>query len=125
MEIAVIDTGIGIKKEDQSKLFKLFGYIQDSKQKNIHGIGLGLKISKKIIEQFDGEVGLTSELDKGSTFKFVLKLFNCEESTNRTISLNIKDDDSRNKKELNKIPSIYEANNDKFVFKWMSKRPLA
>lgn len=42
---------------------------------NIHGIGLGLTISKKIIEQFDGEVGLNSISGEGSTFKFVLKLF--------------------------------------------------
>ena len=52
--ISVIDSGIGIKEKDQSKLFKLFGYIQDSKQMNIHGIGLGLTISQKIVEQFGG-----------------------------------------------------------------------
>ena len=75
----MIDTGIGIKEEDQPKLFKLFGYVQDSKQMNIHGIGLGLTISKKIIDQFNGEVSMTSKEGEGSTFKFMLKLFGGEE----------------------------------------------
>lgn len=50
LEISVIDTGIGIKEEDKNKLFKLFGYVSDSQGMNIHGIGLGLTISKKIVE---------------------------------------------------------------------------
>ena len=45
---------------------------------NIHGIGLGLTISKKIINQFNGEVSMTSKEGEGSTFKFVLKLFDEE-----------------------------------------------
>ena len=75
LEVSVIDTGIGIKEEDQPKLFKLFGYVQDSKQMNTHGIGLGLTISKKIIDQFNGEVSMSSKEGEGSTFKFMLKLF--------------------------------------------------
>ena len=39
-----MDTGIGIKKEEKENLFKMFGYIEDNKQMNIHGIGLGLNI---------------------------------------------------------------------------------
>ncbi len=51
---------------------------------NIHGIGLGLTISKKIVEQFNGEVYFESTENEGSTFRFVLKLFDdnypaCEE----------------------------------------------
>ena len=43
---------------------------------NVHGIGLGLTISKKIVEQFDGEVGFESTEGEGSIFKFTLKLHN-------------------------------------------------
>ena len=50
LKISVIDTGIGIKEEDQTQLFKMFGYIEDSNQMNIHGIGLGLNLSKNIVE---------------------------------------------------------------------------
>lgn len=50
IKLYVRDSGIGIKKEDQSKLFKMFGSIKDSKRKfNTQGIGLGLVISKMIV----------------------------------------------------------------------------
>lgn len=46
IEVQVKDTGIGIKDEDQKKLFKLFGFIDSTKELNTSGIGLGLHISK-------------------------------------------------------------------------------
>ena len=49
IEIQVIDTGTGIKKEDQDNLFKLFGFLDTTKEINTKGIGLGLHISKKIV----------------------------------------------------------------------------
>ena len=49
LEIQVIDTGIGIKEEDQDKLFKLFGFVQDIENLNKNGIGLGLAISDEIV----------------------------------------------------------------------------
>ena len=57
-----------------SKLFKAFGYIDDEKQLNIHGIGLGLNISKKIVMMLDGKISVTSEYGKGTEFKFAIKL---------------------------------------------------
>jgi K+-sensing histidine kinase KdpD len=57
----VIDNGIGIKKENQADLFKLFGSIKDEKRKiNMNGIGLGLVISKMIVSQFDGSIDFIS-----------------------------------------------------------------
>ena len=50
LSVTVKDTGVGIAKEDQNKLFKLFGFVQDQKQVNVSGIGLGLVISKQIVE---------------------------------------------------------------------------
>ena len=50
----MVDSGIGIKKPDQKKLFRLFGFLSDTQNVNADGIGLGLYISKKIVEQFGG-----------------------------------------------------------------------
>ena len=46
LKIGIIDTGLGIKEEDKSKLFKLFGFVQDANNMNTNGIGLGLVISE-------------------------------------------------------------------------------
>lgn len=48
--LEVCDTGIGIKDEDQDKLFKLFGFINNTKHVNRNGIGLGLVIADQITE---------------------------------------------------------------------------
>jgi signal transduction histidine kinase len=48
LEVSVADNGIGIKQEDLGKLFKLFGFLDSSKELNTKGIGLGLHISKMI-----------------------------------------------------------------------------
>lgn len=71
----VKDTGIGISKQDQKKLFRLFGYVSNQEGVNVNGIGLGLVISKKIVEQFGGRITMKSELGKGSEFCFYLKLY--------------------------------------------------
>ena len=49
IEIEVKDSGIGIKKNDQKNLFKLFGFLDSTKELNTQGIGLGLHISKLIV----------------------------------------------------------------------------
>jgi signal transduction histidine kinase len=46
LQIAVQDTGIGISEQDQKKLFKLFGFLEDQQRMNTKGIGLGLVIAK-------------------------------------------------------------------------------
>lgn len=56
MEVSVQDTGVGIKPQDQKKLFKLFGFLDTTKSINSRGIGLGLMISKKIIKMFEGDI---------------------------------------------------------------------
>lgn len=54
LQISVIDTGVGISKEDQEKLFKLFGFVESTQGMNTHGIGLGLVISQNIVNVFGG-----------------------------------------------------------------------
>ena len=59
---------------DQKKLFKLFGFLDSTKQMNAKGIGLGLHISQKIAQQFNGDIMLYSEWGSGSEFTFLFEL---------------------------------------------------
>jgi signal transduction histidine kinase len=68
MVIEVEDTGIGISDDDRGKLFKMFGKLKASSYINTEGVGLGLTISKSIIDQLKGQIGLESEVGVGTTF---------------------------------------------------------
>ena len=74
LEFIVEDTGIGIKEEDQSKLFNLFGFLDSSKELNLGGIGLGLHISSMIVTQFNGDIICKSKYGEGSKFIFLISL---------------------------------------------------
>lgn len=80
LEVSVIDSGPGIKKEDQKKLFKLFGFLRATQQLNAKGIGLGLYICKKLANRLDGDVTVDSEWEKGSTFTLTLPVEQQSES---------------------------------------------
>ena len=72
--VSVIDSGLGIKKKDQGKLFKLFGSIKHEQKKvNMNGIGLGLVISKLLVEKFNGKIDFKSKYKQGTTFFFTWK----------------------------------------------------
>jgi signal transduction histidine kinase len=73
--ISVKDTGVGISSENQKKLFKLFGFIEETSSKNTNGIGLGLMITRKLVEQFSGKIWVDSLIEIGSTFSFKLKTY--------------------------------------------------
>jgi signal transduction histidine kinase len=74
LEVSVQDHGTGIKKEDQDKLFKLFGFLDRTEQINTKGIGLGLHISKMIVEKLGGDIYCESEWEWGSTFTYLIAL---------------------------------------------------
>ncbi|MGI6663846.1 MAG: ATP-binding protein [Christensenellaceae bacterium] len=73
LQFEVIDTGIGISKEQQARLFTSFEQADASTSRKYGGTGLGLAISKKIVEVLGGDIWVTSELGKGSTFTFTIK----------------------------------------------------
>jgi len=63
-----MDSGVGIKTQDQSRLFKLFGTISSTKKLNTKGVGLGLSITKMISKAFGGDVAVQSRAGTGSVF---------------------------------------------------------
>ena len=66
--LAVMDNGVGIKTQDQTKLFKLFGTVSSTKKLNTKGVGLGLSITKMISKEFGGDTAVLSKKGLGSVF---------------------------------------------------------
>ena len=72
LRFSVSDSGIGIKKENTSKIFNSFSQVDTKKNRAIEGTGLGLSISKKLVKQMGGFIFVDSEYGKGSTFTVVI-----------------------------------------------------
>ena len=73
IEISVSDTGIGIKPEDQARIFNTFEQADGSVKKKYQGTGLGLSLVKKLVELHGGQIRAESEGDgKGATFSFII-----------------------------------------------------
>jgi signal transduction histidine kinase len=70
--VEVHDTGIGIKPEDQPRLFEEFRQLDGSTSRAFEGTGIGLALSKRLVEMQGGHIWVDSEPGKGSTFRFVI-----------------------------------------------------
>jgi PAS domain S-box-containing protein len=74
VHVKVSDTGCGIKRENMSKLFGTFQRIESPDQPSVKGAGLGLAISKEIIEQHHGKIWAESDIGQGCRFHFLLPI---------------------------------------------------
>ncbi|BBO17075.1 histidine kinase [Candidatus Brocadia pituitae] len=74
VQFAIADTGIGIKQEDREKIFEAFSQVDSSLARNYEGAGLGLALTKRLVELHGGEIWVESFYGKGSTFTFILPL---------------------------------------------------
>jgi PAS domain S-box-containing protein len=72
VEVVVTDTGIGIKPEDQGRIFLEFEQLDNAYVREQQGTGLGLALTRKLVELHGGRIGVESQPGKGSTFRFVL-----------------------------------------------------
>ena len=74
IKVSVKDTGIGIKKEDIPKIFEKFSQIENSLTRNIGGVGLGLSITKQLLDAHLGAITVSSKENEGSDFSFYIPL---------------------------------------------------
>ena len=77
--IKIKDEGVGIRKEDFDKLFKKFSRLENHLTSTTQGNGLGLYITKELVEKMNGEISFESEEGKGTTFIVKLPIYNQEE----------------------------------------------
>ena len=78
--IKVKDEGVGIKKEDYGKLFKKFSRLENHLTSTTQGNGLGLYITKQLVEKMGGEISFESEENIGTTFSVRVPIYNQEEA---------------------------------------------
>ena len=73
LAVSVKDTGIGIREEDMDKLFQSFQRLDEEKNRNIEGTGLGISIVQKLLAMMGSQLSVTSTYGQGSTFSFRLE----------------------------------------------------
>ncbi|MCP4162897.1 MAG: response regulator [Deltaproteobacteria bacterium] len=117
LKFSIRDTGPGISKENQEKMFEKFTQADTSTTRTFGGTGLGLAISKQLAELMGGTIGLESELGKGSTFWFTIELKNSNQKSTvlkigdlskaRVIFI---DDNATNRKVIGSMLSFWKVN---------------
>ena len=120
VSFAISDTGIGLSKEAQVKLFQPFIQADGSTTRKYGGTGLGLAICKKLVELMGGEIELSSEQGKGSTFSFHINLpvaqrYELREDTHTTprlagLNILIIDPDTNSRYVLERYLSHWDVN---------------
>lgn len=112
LEINIEDTGIGMPEHKLRNIFEIYEQVEGTSEK-YGGTGLGLYITKKLVELHGGTIGVTSSAGKGSKFSFTLPLCrlnntneaNIDEVQNEDLNIKIKENQSRDKDALQEVNS--------------------
>jgi len=86
IRFAIKDTGIGIPKDKLSAIFESFVQAENNTTRNFGGTGLGLSIAKDLVALMNSQLTVSSEVDQGSCFEFILELAHAEERVAETTS---------------------------------------
>lgn len=98
--ISVKDTGMGIRKEDMGKLFESFQRLDEEKNRNIEGTGLGMNITMSLLKLMDGDMKVESEYGKGSVFTVTIpQRIVCDEPTGDFDSIRKRREETLSKKQ--------------------------
>jgi signal transduction histidine kinase len=89
LEIEVEDRGIGISLQEQQRLFEPYHRVEQDRQR-FSGLGLGLAVSRQIIEAHGGRLTVTSEVGRGSIFKFTVPLDEVSDKDPSTLQPSLK-----------------------------------
>lgn len=117
VRISVIDTGIGIPEDMHEKIFLDFEQVDASAERSIGGAGLGLSITKHILELHDSKIELVSEPSKGSTFSFLIPM--ADEQFVCNLDPNLSQDILRIGKELSLTSSIFQDDSNNTDDPWL------
>jgi len=98
IEVKVTDTGIGIAPEDYPKIFVEFSQVDSSHSRKYEGTGLGLALTKKLVEMHGGKIGFESKVGVGSTFYFTLP-----------VNISARSDKEKEGVSLSEKPASYET----------------
>lgn len=120
VEISVTDTGIGIAENDYQSIFDEFRQVSEGYTRNFEGSGLGLSITKKLVEKYGGTITVESEVGKGSTFKVLLPVKNAVENLKEPTASEMHSSAKSHKTKLEK-PLGLLVDDDPLVFQVMKR----
>jgi len=125
LKFSIKDSGDGISKKDMNRLFKSFTQLDSSRTRKHGGTGLGLVISKKLVESLGGEIWFESEVDKGSQFYFTIEAKETKATETAVESTEIHSDKSVHENKHVKV-LVVEDNilNQKVIEKILEKSDL-
>lgn len=107
LKVSVADTGIGIRKEDIPHLYKVFHRVDERSNQHIEGTGLGLSVTKQLLDLMGGEIKVDSIYTKGTVFTIELKQKIVDETPigNETVANTIRSEDEMGYQQLFEAPT--------------------